>query len=532
MNNNSCLQVSIKPSNPCIIPRSENAVFENNIAQYLKELTDTTKFSEEQIMVNLKDCLKDKKCCLFSCGANLHEHKDKFEQIKNDKTFITCCIKSAIEYLHFESDILALYGYVNGSYLCNDKIKDIFILKHENFEYSGASYNLSNFKKHGSFLYNVSSLIFFLNYIGIKEIYLFGFYLSDYLINDLTNYNYNDDLLCKSFHSYENNITSINVNMRTKLDGVFIEHIESSRIADFCIDNNISIYNVSQEGCLSNKIKRINFESLFLNKKTFNFSKIAYKDFLDEFDDKVDIDFYYERNCKDNNDITNISITEKKQIVFEDLIWNIHFLKKVNKHDTKKELILNDFITEILYLFSYISFFPSDKICVYNFFAQFLFHFNNLFNVCFYNDFDKICLSEFYDNLLVLYATDINDISDTYFDIFYSELNETKYNENKYFKLFIYLIHIRNKNTPNDFNPKDYKELNKDLQNMTDLEAKSHYDYDGYKENRKYKYENIPNDFNPKDYKELNKDLQNMTDLEAKSHYEYDGYKENRKYSK
>jgi hypothetical protein len=141
-------------------------------------------------------------------------------------------------------------------------------------------------------------------------------------------------------------------------------------------------------------------------------------------------------------------------------------------------------------------------------------------------------LSEFYDNLLVLYATDINNISDTYFDIFYSELNETKYSENKYFKLFIYLIHIRNKNTPNDFNPKEYKELHKDLQNMTDLEAKRHYDHDGYKENRKYKYENIPNDFNPKEYKELHKDLQNMTDLEAKRHYEYDGYKENRKYSK
>jgi len=85
-------------------------------------------------------------------------------------------------------------------------------------------------------------------------------------------------------------------------------------------------------------------------------------------------------------------------------------------------------------------------------------------------------------------------------------------------------------NIPEDFNVSIYKELNGDLQHMTDIEAKIHYGYDGYKENRKYKYENIPEDFVAKDYIELNEDLQHMTDIEAKIHYGYDGYKENRKY--
>jgi hypothetical protein len=35
---------------------------------------------------------------------------------------------------------------------------------------------------------------------------------------------------------------------------------------------------------------------------------------------------------------------------------------------------------------------------------------------------------------------------------------------------------------------------------MTDLEARNHYEYHGYKENRKYKYENVPEDFNWENY--------------------------------
>jgi len=91
---------------------------------------------------------------------------------------------------------------------------------------------------------------------------------------------------------------------------------------------------------------------------------------------------------------------------------------------------------------------------------------------------------------------------------------------------------IKYKNIPRDFNARKYKELNTDLNHMSDLEAKRHYETIGYKENRKYKIipEVIPEDFSPTEYKELNTDLQHMTDLEATQHYENFGYKENRKY--
>jgi hypothetical protein len=42
------------------------------------------------------------------------------------------------------------------------------------------------------------------------------------------------------------------------------------------------------------------------------------------------------------------------------------------------------------------------------------------------------------------------------------------------------------------------------------------------------KIENIQNNFNSKYYIELNEDLINLTELQAKLHYEYEGYKENR----
>jgi len=493
----------------------------NEISEYLKELTDTIKFSHEQTMINLKGCLKDKKCCIFSCGANIIEHSDKFEQIKNDKTFITCCIKSSIKYLDFETDILALCGCINGTYLKNDKTQNAFILKTESFAYDGTSYNLDNFKMQN---YKTPSynIINFLNYVGVKEIYLFGFYICDYIINDLTNYNFYDDILCRRCHTYDAEFS------RIKEIEIFWDHIESSKSSQYCVDNNILIYNVSEEGCLSNKIKRINFESVFTNKKTFISSKVGYKDFLHEFDNKVDIDFYYERNCNNNNNNNNITLLKKKQEVLTHLIHEgIYCLKKVNKYDTKNEICLNNFIKNIMCLMSYILCYPVTPISHFALICHYLKRFNEIFSVCFYKDIDKISSPIFFDNLILLHRNVMNNID---FNIFYKKYDDKKYNENKYFKMFCYLAYL--KNIPADFNSIDYKELNGDLQAMTDLQAKMHYNYFGYKENRKYKYENIPEDFNPTEYKELNQDLKHMTTVEVKTPHSNIGYKENRKYKK
>jgi hypothetical protein len=477
------------------------------ISEYLFNITDNNKYSKEQIMINLKDCLKGKKCCLFSCGANIDEHSDKFDQIKNDKSFITCCIKSSIEYLQFESDILCLYANINGNYI--NKITDLFVIKSELIQYNGKSYIFTN--SCNKFFFEI---IKFLIYIGITEIYLFGFYLADYIINDLTNYNYYDDILVEKFHKYDKPFS------RIKESTVIEEHIISSSVNNFCIKNNVLLYNVSEYGCLCNKIQRINFESIFLNEKKIIFSKIVYKDFLDIVEEQFDYNYYYNKYCNNkNNDIINFE--KKKEICFNHFCVNIYLLNNVNQNDKKKSIVMNNFLETILILICYIKDYDNAKTFV-PFFAHYLLDFNKIFNVCFYKDFEIISQKDFYDNLLFRYLNDINNIN---FDNIHFNYKIDNYNHHKYFKLFIYLFYC--KNIPDDFNWRAYIELNDDLKNMNEIQAKKHFVLYGYLENRKYKYENIPDDFIWRAYIELNDDLKNMNEIQAKVHFEITGYIEN-----
>jgi hypothetical protein len=490
---------------------NENSV-KKNISEYLINITDSNKYSKEQIMINLKNCLKGKKCCIFSCGANIDEHSDKFDQIKNDKSFITCCIKSSIEYLQFEADILCLYGYINGNYINNNKITDIFTIKSELFQYNGKSYIFT--KSYG----NIFEIVKFLIYTGIKEIYLFGFYLADYIINDLTHYNFYDDIIVEKCHKYDKPFS------RIKEYGCIHEHIISSSVNNFCIENNVLLYNVSEYGCLSNKIQRINFESIFLNEKKNIFSKIPYKDFLDLIEEQMDYNYYYNKYCNDkNNNIINFE--KKKEICINHFLYNIYLLNNVNENDKKKSIVINNFFKTILVLICYINHYDNKIITIQSFFAHYLLDFNKIFNVCFYKDFEIISQEEFYDNLLLIHLNHINNIN---FDNINSNYKINNYNQNKYFKLFVYLYYY--KNIPDDFNWRVYIELNDDLKNMYEIQAITHFIRYGYRENRKYKYENIPDDFNWRAYIELNDDLKNMNEIQAKAHFNNYGYKENRKY--
>jgi hypothetical protein len=86
----------------------------------------------------------------------------------------------------------------------------------------------------------------------------------------------------------------------------------------------------------------------------------------------------------------------------------------------------------------------------------------------------------------------------------------------------------QNKNIPNNFNPKSYITLNKDLIGLTDEQARKHYEYYGYRENRKYSV--IPDDFDYLEYLKLNTDIQISDELNARLHYENYGYYEKRIY--
>ena len=86
-------------------------------------------------------------------------------------------------------------------------------------------------------------------------------------------------------------------------------------------------------------------------------------------------------------------------------------------------------------------------------------------------------------------------------------------------------------NIPSDFDWQNYVNLNEDLKDMNELQAKNHYLMYGYKENRNYKRK-LPSDFNWKTYVNLNEDLKDMNELQAKNHYLMYGENENRNYKR
>ena len=85
-------------------------VFSKNISEFLIHLTDKKIYSDEDIYINLENCLYNRKACVFSCGYNLNEHKERFNEFKKYPEFTICCWKSSVNF--FESildvDIIGL----------------------------------------------------------------------------------------------------------------------------------------------------------------------------------------------------------------------------------------------------------------------------------------------------------------------------------------------------------------------------------------------------------------------------------------
>lgn len=87
-----------------------------------------------------------------------------------------------------------------------------------------------------------------------------------------------------------------------------------------------------------------------------------------------------------------------------------------------------------------------------------------------------------------------------------------------------------NKNfLPRNFDCKEYKFLNPDLNHFDDQQLIQHYLLQGVKESRQYTFK-LPSDFDCEDYRFLNPDLIHLNDQQLKEHYVLYGTKENRYY--
>ena len=508
-----------------------------NISEFLINITNKEKYTPKQIYDNLNNCLYNYKSALFSCGHNVKEHQDKYNQIENSDEFIRCCWKNNIidniDIIGIGNNINLTIDYLenNQSFvLCiqppiiSNEIPH-FQIKKTTIKFIDKNDALYFDKKHNktlspNFMDNdIYIFIVFLRYIGLKEINLFGFYLDNKML-DIRNYNYYDDIICCKFHYYETIDKS-----RTKEPGVFYDHLNSCSLKNWADSNNTKIYNVSNTGCLSNTIPRITFESIFLNNKTIIEPEYKYEDLSVQMDKYIDKEFYYRKY--------------NKPFTIQDYVESIYYINPINDKDLRKGYQISDLLREIMGVTAYIIKYPgthNPNIKAINmnldtvFGCHYLLRFNNAMEICFYKDFDLINSNEYWDEKLIENSNKISIFTNK--DIIDLDYPLQIYNESKYF--YLLLLKLRFKcidNLPNDFNAIEYKQLNEDLKHMTDLGTSEHYINQGISEKRRYKcIDNLPNNFNASEYKQLHEDLKHMTDLEASVHYINQGISEKRRY--
>lgn len=358
----------------------------------LFDLTDEKLYNYDEALGNIKNCFSGKKACIFSCGYNIHEHKDKFEILRKNNDFVIISIKSAITFLDLDVDIQILMGHNNNYHLYNQRkeLNNVFkVRKNEKGYVNITDFDIKNL-----------NIFEFLKHLGFIDIYLFGFYLADKLFSSLENYNYYDDIICKKYHWNENNIHFLSTRC-----------IELGNISEYFFlyklsqDKQINLYNVSYLGSLPNTIPRITFEDIFSNNKTF--IKPDYLDINQIIEKEVDLDFYFEQYGKNDK-----NVKDKKDFFINDFFnrGGYFLLKKVNKNDKKQEIFFKKLenIRFVILIIIYLSKYPYDlKIKYYSeckyyniiFFSHYVLLFNKLFDVCIYNDFEKISNLDFYNNL-------------------------------------------------------------------------------------------------------------------------------------
>lgn len=330
------------------------------------------KMSFSQKIRNLKNSCKDKKALLFSCGKNINEYKDKINKFKENKEYIYVAYKSSIEYLNNECDIF-IYDYFysklkdniksNLKIFYNDKknstnIYDFKLSPDIHFKYKKShsfgfiqedkSVLEEDFIEDNIILTNwidvYFQIFFFLNYLGIKEIYLFGLYNCELVPNIYKN------LVSKG--SKINNTK--NFVMKEPLD--FIRIIQTEYLIEWALKNNIKLYNVSSEGAVTDKIPRILFDEIDKkNKETF-IQKIP------SINDYLDYDYYQEKYkcCKfiKNNKIDD---NAKKQIINHYFTIGIYYCYCPNKETTTIQLTTNDFDLNLCKLAFFACLFPINK---------------------------------------------------------------------------------------------------------------------------------------------------------------------------
>jgi hypothetical protein len=439
-----------------------------NISNKLFNITDRKKNSNKEIFHNLKNCLLGKRACIFSCGPNLHEHKHRFNEIENDSTLIKCCWKSSIKIV--KCDILGIGNYMNNlsginipsntftvnfrlsftnKILENDnkKLEDKNILTIKSKRFNKHVYKKNSFWRWDDITIDFKNneiiqeeyidctynFIDFLLYLGIKEFYLFGFHHSDKMI-DLHNYNY--EQLLRKKHHYYNTVKSNNFCINALEPADWNSIICSYYLPYIMEKNNAKCYNVSSLGIVSNRIKRITFDSIFTDRKEYIQPENKYIDLIDQLNNIVDFEYYYKKYIKDNHSGEDIKLEVYTDIILE----GIYCKKQFNtKNENKNEIDINNFSISIFCSVCFIKNYPLLKNINRKQIHIFFCHFANEFNHKVVNIYNKEVFNEkYFDSLLEKYSEELSIFKIDYNQFVNKQFIHHFFNF-KYFKLLIWL---------------------------------------------------------------------------------------------
>lgn len=505
----------------------------------------------------IKNIYKGKYTLYLTCGKNINEHVEKIKKISTNDNVLTICYKRSIEYVNNKCDILIIDPRtkldlekvdVKFTIMFNDiinkdekelkkKFKYDLLINNIDGEYIGISdmkaYSFFEKINENNIVFNKKLDIYFkvfplLHHLGINNIFLFGAYFCN-----------EQDLNVESFICKPNKFGFRGDLIVPKEPSVFLRNIQSSLLAEWAITNSINIYNVTTQGTMSTKIKRILFDDIFKENKNFLISK--HVDIIDQ----INFDYnYYSKKYDLYN--TKSKYYYKLLAHYLNLGSYMFFFPNKNREisSNKSSINFNDIDIDLCKIAYFSCELPQNELKSNNseqLISSYMVHVYHIllyygFDIKNCNDIKKIPFNHNFDNV--------------YFKSF---IKHSKYwnnltNENKLFitnniSNFVSIKAVLNFNYNlinykllNNFNLNIYKKFNKDLvkKKLKDYELIKHYISFGYREKRICNLINLPNDFNWHEYVDLYPDLKKVikTETKAITHYLNNGILEGRKYKR
>ena len=249
-------------------------------------------------ILSLKNSMVNKKGAIFLCGQNLHEHKNRFSEIFNNSNFITLAYKNSYNILPSDPNILFLDTRIKDTKIPSNNVLIVYnndgsskkyhkINRNKEFKphifINSKNTNLtkkinyigySNYEKYkfdqqlnentitnAKTTDNYSQCLMFMDFLGIKEIYIFGAYNIAHPDVRTNRYSYHfNNIGMKGGYIIET--------------GHMMHALSSHWWYKYLQNKNTNVYNVSKEGSLCNLIPRIEFDEIFKsNRKNIEISK-------------------------------------------------------------------------------------------------------------------------------------------------------------------------------------------------------------------------------------------------------------------